>query len=113
MIIMSCVLKSQISEKTLSQLGEIQSLIKRSSIAIILQNINNYYHQQRINYALYVMHIYVLYCIISIHSYSASCNAHQSDALPVRETQREDSTTYIKSMCLYSFIHSGDLYSAS
>ena len=52
------------------------------------------------------MHIYVLYCIVSIHSYSASCNAHQSDALPVRETQREDSTTYIKSMCLYSFIHS-------
>ena len=30
-----------------------------------------------------------LYCIVSIHLYSASCSAHQSEALPVRETQRE------------------------
>ena len=33
-----------------------------------------------------------LYCIASIHLYSASCSAHQSDALPVRETQREESS---------------------
>src|SRR6218665_3544736 len=33
----------------------------------------------------------VLYCIVSIHLYSASCSAHQSEALPVRETQREES----------------------
>src|SRR6218665_1581702 len=34
------------------------------------------------------MHV-VLYCIVSIslHLYSASCSAHQSEALPVRETQ--------------------------
>ena len=32
----------------------------------------------------------VLYCIISIHLYSASCSAHQSEALPVREAQREE-----------------------
>src|SRR6218665_3243197 len=30
-------------------------------------------------------------CIVSIHLYSASCSAHQSEALPVRETQREES----------------------
>jgi len=29
------------------------------------------------------------YCIVSIHLYSISCSAHQSEALPVRETQRE------------------------
>src|SRR6218665_1128678 len=34
----------------------------------------------------------VLYCIVSIHSYSASYSAHQSEALPVRETQREESS---------------------
>jgi len=33
----------------------------------------------------------VLYCIVSIHLYSASCSAHQSEALPVREIQREES----------------------
>jgi len=33
----------------------------------------------------------VLYCI-SIHLYSASCCAHQSEVLPVRETQREESS---------------------
>ena len=33
-----------------------------------------------------------LYCIVSIHSYSASCSAHQSEALPVRETKREESS---------------------
>ena len=33
----------------------------------------------------------VLYCIVSINLYSASCSAHQSEALPVRETQREES----------------------
>ena len=30
-----------------------------------------------------------LYCIVFIHLYSASCSAHQSEALPVRETQPE------------------------
>src|SRR6218665_175914 len=34
----------------------------------------------------------VLYCIVSIHLYSGSCSAHQSEALPVRETQREESS---------------------
>src|SRR6218665_2754012 len=34
----------------------------------------------------------LLYCIVSIHLYSASCSAHQSEALPVRETQREESS---------------------
>src|SRR6218665_1932402 len=33
-----------------------------------------------------------LYCIVFIHLYSASCSAHQSEALPVRETQREESS---------------------
>ena len=30
-----------------------------------------------------------MYCIVSIHLYSESCCARQSEALPVRETQRE------------------------
>ena len=34
----------------------------------------------------------VLYCIVSIHLYSASCSAYQSEALPVRETQRDESS---------------------
>jgi len=34
----------------------------------------------------------VLYYIVSIHLYSTSCSAHQSEALPVRETQREESS---------------------
>src|SRR6218665_801861 len=44
--------------------------------------------------ALYCIVLYciVLYCIISIHLYSASCSAHQSEALPMRETQREESS---------------------
>ena len=33
-----------------------------------------------------------LYCIVSIHLYSASCSEHQSEALPVRETPREESS---------------------
>ena len=32
---------------------------------------------------------WLLYCIVSIHLYSASCSAHQSEALPVQKTQRE------------------------
>src|SRR6218665_423786 len=35
--------------------------------------------------------MHVLYCI-PIHLYSASCSAHQSETLPVRETQREESS---------------------
>jgi len=34
----------------------------------------------------------VLYCIVSIHLYCASCSTHQSEALPVQETQREESS---------------------
>ena len=37
-------------------------------------------------------HITVLYCIVSRHLYSASRGADQSEALPVRETQREESS---------------------
>src|SRR6218665_2245325 len=33
-----------------------------------------------------------LYCIVFIHLYSASCSAHQSEVLPVRETHREESS---------------------
>src|SRR6218665_554117 len=32
----------------------------------------------------------VVFCIVFIHLYSASCSAHQSEALSVRETQREE-----------------------
>src|SRR6218665_1942846 len=34
----------------------------------------------------------LLYCTVSIHSYSTSCSAHQSETLPVRETQGEESS---------------------
>ena len=33
----------------------------------------------------------LLYCIVAKHLYSASCSEHQSEALPMRETQREES----------------------
>src|SRR6218665_3471487 len=36
--------------------------------------------------------VYYMNCIVSIHLYSASCSGHQSEALPVRETQREESS---------------------
>jgi len=45
------------------------------------------------------MYCIVLYCIAFIHLYSASCSAHQSEALPVRETQREER----QSMCHTTF----------
>jgi len=32
------------------------------------------------------------YCIVSTHLYSAYCSAHQSEALPVRESAREESS---------------------
>jgi len=35
-------------------------------------------------------HCILFYCIVSIHLCSASCNAHQSEAVPVQETQREE-----------------------
>ena len=33
----------------------------------------------------------VFYCIYTFRLHIASCSAHQSEALPVRETQREES----------------------
>ena len=36
---------------------------------------------------LYILCNVYMYCIVSIHLYCASCSAHQSEALPVRETQ--------------------------
>src|SRR6218665_4138264 len=32
----------------------------------------------------------LLYCMYCIHLYSASCSAYQSEALPMRETKREE-----------------------
>src|SRR6218665_3834125 len=40
----------------------------------------------------YKFALVVLYCIVSIHLYSASCSAHQSEVLPVRDTPREESS---------------------
>src|SRR6218665_1202748 len=34
----------------------------------------------------------IVLCLYSIHLYSASRSAHQSEALPVRETQKEDTS---------------------
>ena len=39
-----------------------------------------------------VLYCIVLYCIVSIHLYSASYSAHESEALPVLENQREESS---------------------
>src|SRR6218665_3305257 len=39
-----------------------------------------------------VLYCIVLYCIVYLHLYNTSCSAHQSEALPVRETQREESS---------------------
>jgi len=32
-----------------------------------------------------ICRLFLYYCIVSIHLYSASCSAHKSEALPVRE----------------------------
>src|SRR6218665_2179508 len=48
--------------------------------------------QQHIDTPSYIFEARTLYCIASIHLYGASCSAHQSEALPVRETQREESS---------------------
>src|SRR6218665_3611264 len=62
----------------------------------------------------------VLYCIVSVHLYSASCSAHQSEAFPVRETQREQNSfesglrplaSYIN-QSYYHSINKSTLYSA-
>src|SRR6218665_1384441 len=34
----------------------------------------------------------IVYCIVSIHLYGTACSAHQSEALKVRETRREESS---------------------
>src|SRR6218665_1711060 len=51
------------------------------------------------------MHLCVclyMYCIVSIHLYSTSCSAHQSEALPVRETQREEEISVC--VCMYALL---------
>src|SRR6218665_2374782 len=45
-------------------------------------------HCQEITHCIF----FVLYCIVSINLYSIFCSAHQPEALPVRETQREESS---------------------
>jgi len=60
-----------------------------------------------------------LYCIVSIHLYSAFCSAHQSEALQVRETKREENqrekrgvyecltfTAYLATQMRYLFVRS-------
>src|SRR6218665_3671367 len=34
----------------------------------------------------------IVYCIVSIHLFGTACSAHQSEALKVRETRREESS---------------------
>ena len=59
-----------------------------------------YYHRlsHRTHQHLNRAHTEAGYCIVSIHLYSASCSAHQSEALPVRETMREESSGYMYSV---------------
>src|SRR6218665_1554788 len=47
----------------------------------------------------------VLYCIVSIHLYIASCSAHHSETLPVRETQREESSLERTKRGTWTFVH--------
>jgi len=42
-----------------------------------------------------VLYCIVLYCIVSIHLYSTSYSAHQSESLPLRETQREEESSIL------------------
>ena len=71
---------------------------RRTQVCILLFGNNTFI----IYYSVYILYseiilglitspsITELYCIVSIYLYSASCSAHQSEALPVRETQREE-----------------------
>ena len=47
--------------------------------------------QERLQVCKYLYCI-VLYCIVSIHLYSASCSAHKSEELSMRETQRKENS---------------------
>src|SRR6218665_1292062 len=89
----------------LNPTGRINSLIYRciypkghySSLAIWRHNPTGLYSGQmaKTTYGeiLCVEHIqWLLYCIESIHLYSASCSAHQSEAFSVQKTQREESS---------------------
>src|SRR6218665_3881931 len=49
------------------------------------------------HYVLYTQTL--LYCFVSIHLYSASCSAHQSEALPVREIQKEEQGRPARALC--------------
>src|SRR6218665_1143052 len=44
----------------------------------------------------------VSFCIVSIHLYRASCSAHQSEARPLRETQREESGAQTQNIIRYT-----------
>src|SRR6218665_1277089 len=70
---------------------------RHSSLAIYLHNLTGLYSGQmaKMYYGeiLYVECIqWLLHCIVSIHLYSASYSAHQSEALPLQKTQREESS---------------------
>jgi len=41
-------------------------------------------------------HLLIMHCIVSIHLYSTSRSACQSEALPVRETQREENMAWLQ-----------------
>ena len=54
------------------------------------------------------MYLCVSVCIVSIHLYSAVCSAHHSEALPVKETQREESSLERKKLALGSPVNKVD-----
>src|SRR6218665_1543431 len=65
-----------------------------------------------------VLYCIVLYYIVSIHLYSASCSANQSEALPLQETQKEESrqtktNNYIYANMLPFQLYIPDLYKSS
>jgi len=47
---------------------------------------SNFYLRSALLSSIELLYI-ALYCIVSIHLYSASCSAHQSETLPVIETR--------------------------
>src|SRR6218665_2713445 len=70
------------------------NVLRLLSIAIVKLHVSKRYwnatnfgsDQCIVLYLCIVLYCIVLYCIVSIHLYNASCSAHQSEVLPVRET---------------------------
>src|SRR6218665_1533722 len=77
------LLQSSLSQRSIYMRDDLPEIASDIRPGLVTRVSHNYFSH---------VHLNILYCIVSIYLYSASCSAHQSEALPVRETQREESS---------------------